>query len=352
MAYSVVGGGLSPYVPSTNDLATGALQVEFTRSVNSFALTRYSTLVPVSKMTGYYLRQDPTDNVRVTDVNEFIWPLGNDAPTGKQNAFDFVQYTTQRFAYPFYIPQETAQQAAWDVVAQHARSKMQLAMTARTRRAVSALTTNANWGTSYTTAAGSNGPAGSGWTAVGAWGSGTATDAYIQKSIQQAMILIGQQTGGAVTPSQISLVISPTTARTMAQSAEVKEFTKYNPQSVSYLQGDDTFSKWGLPKTLFGLGDIIVEDAVVTTSKKNVGNTATNSYALGNGAYFLSRPGGLVGVEGAPSFSTLQVFAYEDMVVEQFTDAPNRRLVGRVIDNSVAALVAPISGFAIQNVLA
>lgn len=349
MAYSVVGGGLSTFVPSTNDLATGALQVEFTRSVNSFALTRYATLVPVSKMTGYYLRQDPTDAVRVTDPNEFLWPLGNDAPTGKQNAFDFVQYTTQRFAYPFYIPQETAQQAAWDVVAQHARSKMTLAMTARTRRAASILATNANWGSNYTTAAGtSTGP----WTATGSWNGSTVANKYIQKSIQQAMQIIGRQTGGAVSPSQIIMVISPTVATLIAQSPEAQEFTKYNPQSVSFLQGDDTFSKWGIPKTLFGLGDVVVEDAVYTSTKKKSDSTSTSSYVLGNGVYFLSRPGGLLGVEGAPSFSTLQIFAYEDMVVEQFTDAPNRRTVGRVIDNSVANIVAPVSGFAIQDVTA
>lgn len=352
MAFSVVGGGLSTYIPSTNDLATGALQVEFTRTVNSFALSRYAQIVPVSKMTGYYLRQDVTDNVRVTDANEFIWPLGNDRPTGKQNAFDFVQYTTQRFAFPFYIPQETSQQAAWDVVAQHARSRAQLAMTRRTMGAASTLTTNANWGTNYTTAAGSNGPSGSGWTATGNWTGSTVNDKFIQKSIQQVMQIVGQTSGGAVSPSQLIMVISPRVAQLIAQAPEVQEFVKYNPSSPSFLQGSDTYSRWGIPPTLFGLGDVVVDDSVRVSTKKNTANTATYSYVLGTGAYFLSRPGGLVGVEGSNSFSTLQIFAYEDMTVEQFNDPVNRRIEGRVIDNSVAALVAPVSGFAIQNVTA
>ena len=104
MAYVTVGGGLNTYVPSTNALATGALQVEFTRAVNSFAITRYAQIVACNQQTGYYLRLDSDDNVRVTDVNEFIWPLGNDRPVGKMNEHDFVTFTAQRFAFPFYIP--------------------------------------------------------------------------------------------------------------------------------------------------------------------------------------------------------------------------------------------------------
>ena len=46
------------------------------------------------------------------------------------------------------------------------------------------------------------------------------------------------------------------------------------------------------------------------------------------------------------------MFAYEDMTVEQFNDPLNRRIEGRVIDNSVPHLVAPVSGFAIQDVTA
>lgn len=349
MAYTVVGGGLSTYIPSTNDLATGALQVEFTRSVNTFALSRYATLVPTSKMTGFYLRQDNADNVRVTDVNEFAWPLGNDRPTGKQNAFDFVQYTTARFGFPFYIPQESAAQASWDVVAQHARSKAQLAMTRRSMAAASVLTTVGNWGTNYTTAAGSNGPSGSGYTATGTWANSSTTNRYIQKSIQQAMQLVSLSSGGAVNPNQLILVISPAIAQTISQAPEIQDYVKFQA-GIQYLQGSDTFAKWGIPPTLFGLADVVVEDAVKMTSKK--GATDARSYVLGNGAYFLSRPSGLVGTEGASSFSTLQIFAYEDMTVEQFNDPLNRRIEGRVIDNSIPALVAAVGGFAIQNVLA
>lgn len=343
MAFSVVGGGLSTYVPSTNDLATGALQVEFTRSVNSFAISRYAQIVPVTKMTGFYLRQDVPDNVRLTNDREFAWPLGNDRPTGKQNAFDFVQYSTQRFAFPFYIPQETTQQAAWDVVAQHARSKAQLAMTSRTNRAASVLTTTANWGTNFVAD-----PTASPISA-GSWANSSEANGYIQKSIQAVMRQVSLSTGGAVAPNQLIMVISPTVAQVISQAPEVKAYVKNYPQALNFLQGSDTFSRWGIPSTLFGLGDVVVDDSVKVTSKKGAASLVSD-YIFGDSAVFVSRPGGLVGVEGATSFSTCQIFAYEDMTVEQFNDPMNRRIEGRVIDNSVAAVVAPVGGYLISDV--
>jgi hypothetical protein len=347
MAFTVVGGGLSTYVPTTNDLATGALQVEFTRSINSFALTRYAQLVPTTKMTGFYLRQDVADNVRLTSDKEFAWPLGNDRPTGKQNSFDFIQYSTQRYAFPFYIPQETTQQAAWDVVAQHARSKAQLAMTARTNRAASVLTDSTVWGSNYAAFLNSS-PLSLGSTAD--WSGSTVDNAYIQKTIQKVMRLVSLSSGGAVAPNQLMMVISPDVANVISQAPEVQAYVKNYPQALSFLQGSDTFSRWGIPSTLFGLGDVIVDDSVKVTTKKGAA-TQTSAFVYGNGAYFVSRPGGLVGVEGASSFSTVQIFAYEDMTVEQFNDPMNRRIEGRVIDNSVAAVVAPVGGFAIGDVV-
>lgn len=343
MAFTVVGGGNSAYIPSTNDLASGALQVEFTRSVNQFALSRYATLVPVSKMSGFYMRQDVADNVRVGNMKEFAWPLGNDRPTGKQNAFDFIQYTTNRYAFSFYIPQETANQAAWDTVAQHARSKAQLAMTRRTMEAASLLADSTKWGGNY---AANN--AALPTTVSGTWSTSTFANGFIQKSIQQVMQLVGYSSGGAVSPNQLIMVISPKVAQAISQTEEVREYTKFF-SGVQFLQGSDTFSRWGIPPTLFGLADVVVDDSVKATSKKGASNAY--DYVLGSGAYFVSRPSGLVGVEGANSFSTLQIFAYEDMTVEQFNDPMNRRIEGRVIDNSVSAIVAPVAGYAIGNVL-
>lgn len=336
MAYSVVGGGNSAYIPSTNDIAGGALQVEFTRSANSFPITKYATLVPVSKMTGFYLRQDPRDNIRIPSEAEYAWPLGSDRPIGRQNAFDFVQFTAQRYSFPFYIPQETSAQASWDVVAQHARSKAQLAMTRRTVSAATALSTQANWDLNYSASATALG--------AGSWLASSEANGFIQKSIQLVMQKVGFSSGGAVGGSQLMMVISPTVAQIIAQAPEVKAYVKNMPLSIQFLQGSDTFSRWGLPPTLFGLADVIVDDSVKVTTKKGAA-TVTTEFVLGSGAYFVSRPSGLVGVEGGNSFSTIQTFAYEDMTIEQFNDPMNRRIEGRVIDTSTTVIAAPASGY-------
>jgi hypothetical protein len=343
MSYVTVGGGLNTYVPSTNALATGALQVEFTRAVNTFPITKYAQIVPVNQMTGYYLRLNSDDNVRVTDTNEFAWPLGNDRPVGKTNEHDFVSFVCARYAYPFYIPNETVKQAAWDVVAQHARAKAQLAMTARSMRTATALTTAATFnavGNYYATGTAISGAA---WT--------TSSTNIIQKGIQTALQRISLATGGAVRgETDVMMVISPTVANLLSQTQEVRDYVKNYPAALPFLQGADTFAKYGLPPNLFGV-QVVVDDSVKVTSKKGAAS-ATRSFVYGNSAVFVSRPGGLVGVEGSTSFATCQIFAFEDMTVENWDDPKDRRIEGRVIDNSTSEVVAPVSGVLVADVTA
>ena len=346
MAYVTVGGGLNTYVPSTNALATGALQVEFTRAVNSFAITRYAQIVACNQMTGYYLRLDSDDNVRVTDTNEFAWPLGNDRPVGKMNQHDFVTFTAQRFAFPFYIPNETVKQAAWDIVAQHARSKAQLAMTARSMRTATALTNTA--AVNAFTAAGNYFATGTLSAAGGPWTVAGSPDNRIQKGIQQALQRIALATGGAVRSEDICMVISPTIANLLSQTSEIRDYVKNYPAALPFLQGADTFSRYGLPPNLFGVS-LVIDDSVKITTRKGAAST-TREFVYGNSAVFVSRPGGLIGVEGSTSFSTCQIFAFEDMTVENWDDPKDRRIEGRVIDNSTSELVAPVSGFLVANI--
>lgn len=92
MAEVAPGGGLNTFVP-TFSAATGQIQIEFTRSPNKFALTRYAQLVPVQQMAGYYLRIDEEETARVVATQDQIWPLGEDRPTGINTDFDFVTYS-------------------------------------------------------------------------------------------------------------------------------------------------------------------------------------------------------------------------------------------------------------------
>jgi hypothetical protein len=67
---------------------------------------------------------------------------------------------------------------------------------------------------------------------------------------------------------------------------------------------------------------------------------------------FVSRPQGLVGVEGGSNFATLTNFVYEDMTVETLDDPRNRRTIGSIVDNYVPELTAPLAGWYIANISA
>jgi hypothetical protein len=337
MADVSIGGGLNTFVPTFSE-ATGLIQTEFTRNVKSFAVNRYSKLVPVSTVSGYYLKINSDEAVRVIDEKDFRWAYGEDRPTGINNDFDFAQFTTKRFERGFHIPYETAKVAAWDIVAQHARSRATQLMTLRTNRVVTALTTTGNWG-SNTSASGT------------AFGSGPAyTNGNIQKLFQTAVEKIMVATGGAVQPSDLVAVMSPKTAHAMSQSAELKDLIKYT-QGVQLMQGAGNYSRYGLVPQLFGIGDIVIEDAVKVTNQK--GATRAADYILGlNAVVFVSRPQGLVGVEGGSNFATVTNFVYEDMTVETFDDPRNRRTVGSIVDNSAIEITAPLAGWYIVDIAA
>jgi hypothetical protein len=348
MADSTIGGGLSTFVPTFSE-ATGLIQTEFTRNVNSFALNRYTKLVPVTTVSGYYLKINSDETVRVIDEKDFRWAYGEDRPTGFENDFDFAQFTTKRYERGFKIPYETAKVASWDIVAQHARSRATQMMTLRTLRCLTQLTTAGNWTASVNYFADFD--ALSGLTTTTGVLEGNATNKpYAAQLFQTVTEKIMVNTGGAVQMQDIVAVMSPKTAFKLSRTEEMKDLIKYT-QGVQLMQGAGKFSRYGLAPQLFGIGDIVIEDAVRVTSQK--GATRAADYILGDGAVlFVSRPGGLVGVEGGANFATISNFVYEDMTVETFDDPRNRRTVGSIVDNSIPELTAPLAGIYVANVFA
>lgn len=339
-----IGGGPNTFVPTFSP-ATGAIQIEFTRSVNSFALTQYAQIVPVSQTKGYYLKIDEEETARVVNTQDLQWPLGENRPTGVNSDFDFVSWTTQRFQSSFAIPYETSKQAQWDVVASHARIAAQKMMTLRSYRAASALTNSSNWTASlnyFTTA-----------TALGA-GAYTSSG-NVQKIIRLACEKIIQNTVGVVRPQDILMIINPTTARLLAATADVTDYVKNYPAALEYLRGSRTFGLYGLPSDMYGLGGVVVDDTVRVSNRKIPNTTGTSRGFFYNNSsnkpqmVFVSRPGGLVGNEG-PSFSTCSIFAYEDMTVETSDDPWNRLTKGSVVDNSTIEVTAPLSGLFIDDI--
>lgn len=344
MAYSVP-GGFNTYIPSFD--ATGQLVAAYSRNPKDFALNKYSTLTSVKKSSGYYMRITAEMAARVlnSDLSDFIWPDGNDQPTGEwgKESFSWFSFSTQRFVYPFRIGYKANEQADWKVLAAHAAFSAQQAMTARSLRAYTVLTTTSNYDSSHVSAA----------TALGGgfWSAGTGANPIIKKSLNLMAQRIALDTVGAVKPKDLAVVIDPVIADAMGRSQEMHDFLKGSYWAEAQVRGDRESQNgfWGLPDQVYGY-PVIIEDAVRVTSRK--GATRAASYIpAGNTAVMIARPGGLTSVAGGPSFSTLHQFVYEDMTVEQKDDPDNRRISGRVVDDFDVQVVAPASGYVLTNVL-
>lgn len=350
MADVSIGGGLNTFVPTFSE-ATGLIQTEFTRNVKSFALNRYTKLVPVTTTSGYYLKINSDEAVRVVNENDFRWAYGEDRPTGINNDFDFVNFTTKRYEKGFHIPYETAKVAAWDIVAQHARSRAAQLMTLRTQRALTVLTTAGNWSSGTNYFADFDALAFGTATTTNGVEDGNATDKpYVARLFQTATERLMINTGGAIQMSDIVAVMSPKTAFRLSRTAEMKDLIKYT-QGVDLMKGEGNFSRYGLAPALFGIGDIVIEDAVKVSTAK--GATRSADYIMSDGqVLFVSRPQGLIGVEGGSNFATITNFVYEDMTVETFDDPVNRRTRGSIVDNGTFELTAPLAGIYVANIFA
>lgn len=361
---SAFSSGTNTFVPSFD--ATGHLTVAFARNTKDFPINEYVTITPVKKTSGYYLQLNTESGARVTDatINSATWHDGQDAPTGEweREAFEFKQYTTQRYAFPFRIGYRAADQADWKIVASHAAMAAQKAMTSRTVRVLDVLTaSNAFTSGNDVTCNGTNVAEGSQPTLYlnggdsGDLNQGTSKGPALKRALNYASRKILQNTMGVVSKDDLIVVINPNVADALSRSKEVHAYLKESPTALAQILGDKESAngEYGLPDRLYGY-KIVVEDTVKVTAKKRSNRNmivdplsvpTDETFALGDHLLIMARPGGIESKEGSQSFSTAHVFAYEEMTVEQRDDPDNRRISGRVVEDYGVELVAPITGY-------
>jgi hypothetical protein len=340
-------GGSNTYVKDFR--SSGKLQVAFSRNPKKFALANYAQIVPVERDSGFYLNINVEQAGRLTSdsLSEFVWPDGADAPDNNDGTekFNFKDYRTVRYAYPFKLGQKAREQADWDIEKTEAAIKAQLAMTARTQKVVSALRTEANWDSTHVidvaSISGNTGP----------WDVSTTARQDIKRSLHYADEVIAMDTLGVVSCEDMQLVMSPNTAKAIARCQEIVDHIKQSTEAYSQVKGETgKWGKYGLPDHLYGY-PIQIEDAVKVTSVRGAATT-TRARVMPDGvAFLLSRVGGLVSENDGPNFSTLTIFVYEDMSVETKDDPDNRRMRGRVVDDFDAVLTAPASGFYFKGLM-
>ena len=352
--------GTNTYIPSFD--ATGQLVVSFSRNPKDFALNKYITITPVKKSSGYYLKLNAEQAGRVaySDLKDHVWHDGNDAPHGEWNneKFEWLNFNTQRYVFPFRLGYKAVDQADWKIVASYSAINAQQAMTARVVKVWDKLQSAVGTGindiaTQNCTAAGNAFTGGAALTDgdSGDIAQGTSKGPVFKKALNAVARKINKDTLGACGPKEMCMIINPTVADALSRSKELHTYLKESPVALAQIRGDSESinGKYGLPDKLYGY-DIIVEDVVRVSNKK--GATRATDYVLGdNEAWILARPGDLVGFEGSPSFSTVHLFAYEEMTVEQKDDPDNRRINARIVEDYGVEIVAPITAFRFNKVV-
>lgn len=338
--------------------ATGQV-IAFMRDPKEFKLNEYVQYLQTDKPVAVYYRLQIDDLIRMPGDNFFVWADGADRPEGDWNQvrFEEIEFSCKRRNYPFrvgWVALETAKNS-WKPLEVHTQRVMQQAMQNRTKRVMDLLQNSANWGTHVDTANSLNDGAGT-WDLASDDPSDPQYNA-IKKSLTRAAQIINLDTNAVVKPEDLVLVISPECARAMANSPEMHNYLREGPFSKSQLEGGENMnSRYGLPPSLYGF-KIIIEDSMVITSNPAAADTGVTSGTRSrikddDSALLLSRKGGINGVNGAPSFSTVQLYFYElEAAVETFDDPKNKRQEGHVVDYFAEVLAAAPAGYLIENVL-
>lgn len=339
--------GHNTFIPAD---ISGRIRVGFSRDPKKFAIPRYVQYVETPNNSFYWLKLTTQEAARVISVNDFEWPDGQPdraTDTGDES-FNFVPQITQRRSYKFRVGQMAADQAVWPITEVQAGIKAAQCMTARTMRWTSTFENTANWASSADTANLSTNHYSDATTLVGAkLDTGSSTNPLIRKAFSVIARVINQDTMGVINyePGSFNIVMNPNTAISLANSQEIHDYIKGSYWAREELDtGSSPNAFWGLPSTLYGY-PIIVENTIKTTNLKNLAKTA--SLAMSDGVIlFASRVGGLDGVYGAPSFSTLTMFWYkEEMTVEMRADSWDRLYYGRVVENTYEVVTCPASGY-------
>lgn len=326
--------------------ATRMMQVEFSRNPDDFRLNQYSQLVTDSATAGLYVELDTDEAVRIVNLQDFVWPDGNDAPDGQARKLRWRKFATTRRGFPFRLGRKARENASFDILGANARMTATQAMTARTLDAVTVITTAANWPTGNKAAT-----VDALLSTTGAsWISSSTSQNFIKKSINTVVEAIMLVTGGVIKPGDISLLIGPDIAHSMGETAEIIQYMVNHERAIEAgLMGTNAANAmYSLPPFLYGVR-LLVEDAVRVSTREGV--TQTRAFMFGNNAVFLSRAGNLTGgAEGIPTLTTLTGFIHEDMTVETEEDSWNRRTKGRVTEDTDFVLTSTISGYHIADI--
>jgi hypothetical protein len=362
---------LGPGFPSSTNVfipnyeSSGRLTTGYSRNPSKFHLPKYVKYVKSDLSVGLFLKISAQEAARVVTTQEYEWPDGQIRPFASNGLeqFMFQEFRCHRYDYGFAVGWMTRNQAVWPIIEAHAQIHAQKLMTARTIRMLSVATTTSNW-----TQAGTRPDTGTATTleadltqdhtstatqlAGGFFDQGTSTVPFLKIGLDKIAALINKETLGVVEQDSLMVIVNPNQARLYAESPEVHEYIKgsYWAQE-EILQGLQPNNRYGLPSSVYGYPFLIENAVKVTSRKQQPFGFPTKALAMPDQQMLVvARPGTLEGVYGAPDFSTLTLFWFEDeMTLETFDDPKNRLTEGHLVENTAEILTSPLSGFLVTS---
>jgi hypothetical protein len=333
-------GPANVYTPAFDTQAN--LIINYSRNPKKFKINELMTLTPVSKQIGKYLRIKPEAQGNVTSTwnQSRRWADGAPMPLNEEGRqkHEFLEYFCERYFEGLAIGYQTEEQAIWNIVKSQSDALAGKMMTGLAVDAYAVLQDSGNYdNTATATVAGG-----------GKWDVATGSNPYIQNSLNYAVEKIQQSTMNAVGPEDLVLVLSPTLAKQMAVTSEIRDFVAQQQTSPAYIEGklfSNQLGNYGLPSILYGI-KVVVDPLVRDTAA--IGATTSKSFVAGSTtAYLISRQGALSSDVGGSNFSFLHCFTYtpEELRTDVVDDTVNLRKIIRVLHTRQVKAVATEAAF-------
>lgn len=331
--------------------------VQFVRNEAKFPLREYVQFVPTDVSLGTYTVMERDAFVRVTNSGEDnAWHDGDERPNMQYNKvrFEVQDFRTLRKDFGWVVGYKTMEQTTlFQLKPIHMALATSQAMTELTYRVCTALQTASNWGGNSLDVNALNGGKGK-WT-DGSDDPNSPNYNAIFVTLQNAAAKINLYTNANVKPTDLVVVVSPELANALAATSEITNYCRESPAAREILEKglDPQFMLYGLPATYKGFKFVVEDSPIITSNALTAGTQSTTRTRCKDdtSAFIVSRPGGLDGEYGAPSFSTVQVFHYGAITqVEAFDDPKNKRVEGHVVTDTAVEISAAIAGFHVTGV--
>lgn len=331
--------------------------VAFVRQKGEFPVTDYVQFVQHDEPIGLYRVLERDEFIRVVSQEDAAWEDGDPAPEGEANKIRarLEDWRAIRKVYPWILGEQTAQlHRSWDLKQAHMDAAVSKAMTALTMRVNTLLDTAANWPTNHSQSANAlNGGRGN-------WADASADPdsphyLAIFRTLQGAFRQIHLDTNGRVKVGDMVCVIGVDTAIAVSETGELNHYVQHSTYAKEVLEKglDPQFQSFGMPSNYRGYRFVVEDSPKVTENVKDTEAATYRAYIKDpTTAWFVSRKGGLDGVHGGKSFSTVQVYHNGPITsIEAFSDAENKRVKGRCVTNTAEVLPAGIAGMHVSAVL-